>query len=343
MDMICEDGTVWFTTRFGSAVFRYEIATNVCRVEFAFPNENAFEPLRGGTIQKIANFLIVGPLLAEYVFVYDLNQKKCEQYKFELDDKRFKSNVTYGKFASGNVAMIFGNANDTIALWDAEYRKIKFFHASSCLENKDWCMGSIFAEYEDNVYIPLTNKGGVSVFDAKRQELSSKQILPGEKLMGCVADHDYLWLIPASNSRIKKYNIKSNKVETEIEYPKGFEGGEGLWFINSFLVKDKLFVFPFYSNMFFYVDIHKDVAECIEIIDDDGIYNRAGVFNDHCLWRKNCKKGKIELIDTDSFEIEPFKIPKPCLERDYIKRAIEEKCVIPEDIISLREWMDNIV
>jgi hypothetical protein len=95
--------------------------------------------------------------------------------------------------------------------------------------------------------------------------------------------------------------------------------------------------------MFFYIDIHKDVAECIEIINGFGVYSRAGVFNDHCLWRNHFKRQEIELIHTDSCEIEPFKIPKPCLERDYIKRAIEEKCVIPEDIISLREWMDNIV
>jgi len=340
-DFVVIDNSIWYTERNYAALFRYDMDQKIIYMEVRLPSAALNEELQYGTIVKYEDFLVIYPIFAKNIVVF--NFKTHDIYKYDIPLST-ENNEFFGKFDAGEFSIALCKGRPLIAFFDG------FSFSFVELKNnrtKDWCSGFNCAKLNDVLYVPRVNNKSITLINIKDKKVQDEW-LTGESIFACYDYKGDLILVPTYGNKIKRIETKRNTTVHVyvVSMDEVFKKDEIL-FMCSVLLGDKLYIFSTRNGKMLCVNLCSGEVNPIKRKGNNKgnqcYYSRIARVENK-IWILNRESNRLDIVDclTDSINGYVDVEGKICVPKTE-KICINTREILYEnEVIYLTKWIDNI-
>lgn len=252
-----------------NGLFEINLFSGLCNYVALFPNEKIDADRLHAKAVKIKNKIYFIPAAADYIAVYDIENKKLDSIELDIVDKTlYKFYKPRFKFSDGiffkNSLFIISSTYPAIIRLNPYTHKIEYY--------RDWIPreGYFFRKgtyvYKNKFYIPSVVNNFVLEFNM--QNMQGKQHFVGEKNHGSwsmCGNEEEIWLIPKLQGAVTYWNLLSGEVKSYDKYPNEFQGNNFL-FTKSYFNEEDIIMIPALANMAISISCKTGVMKKVEIL-----------------------------------------------------------------------------
>ena len=261
-DFTLADSTFYFSMFFYNALCRGNLDNDQVEILEVFPDIPADRGLVYFGIYKFKSYLLLSPYCnKDDLLVYDIEHAKFSKLHNKGEIEFYSSAV----FESKEDLYIVSKKT-------AEVNKINIQkHSVECLsfpgymtENARICE---IVRVRHLLYIPFNAKKILLIFDMDKEELIHRDFPENISFIATISYwNDKFWLT-GSDRKIYTWKLGEKKAEAVAEFPdevKLFYDG-GIWFANSLIHENILWLFPCYSDLILKYNLHTKKTETVKI------------------------------------------------------------------------------
>lgn len=254
---IDKEGVRWFYAMNVNGLYKI-LSNNVIEYICSDQSYLFIEKRLYGAICGIENILILAPLRAEHIMVFNKNDNSTIFIDLPPEVVGYKSQAyTFSCAIKNNKAYIIGHMCPFILLLNLDNFQIEVIKIKEEKELRYGYFRKQFAFVGDDLIIPNLNLNKVLILNTKNLAINEKYI--GEKdccFSGIVKDEEILWIISINMDTIYKWNFEKDNLE-KIRIPEGIVKGK-FRFLDVVLFNKCLYITTAYDNPLVIYDIEKN-------------------------------------------------------------------------------------
>lgn len=248
-DFVEINGYIWIAAINYNALFRVDLQTMIPQYVGSFPGESMYQAWLYRSVVRVGNRLIFAPFMAESIGEYDL-EKECF-----IEHEKLKDSGIKFKFESmvcrGEEVFFFPQRYSYMVVYQTAKHRITYDKClKDALEQKGQAGGAIFwgvgaTEGEKHIYIPKRGATDIVRYDFGGRHAEKLVIEQESPLLICSLIDGWLWLLPAENMPLAKWNVETgekviyNELVVECEdagapFIRAVDCGEKICFVREF-------------------------------------------------------------------------------------------------------------
>lgn len=344
------DAGVWGINNQLRILYRYSSLTGKIDYLCQFPD---FICATTNQISVCRNKVFLYPYWNRYLFVFSMNEEKW--YKIEINESLNQYPYTYYIGIVNQVIYMYISSSGAIVELDTDTLTLQKYYipakyVSNISSNDIKCVN-------ESVILPVYSKNAFLSFNIKSKKIQECVIQGFSNGVLTVAyDENYYW-ITGKDRGVVKWDEKSNKTIKSCELPYELEiyaEKQEEWikyaemesetkfpFLKSTIVENKLWLFPYQSNMILQIDIDTEKYEKIVFhgrIGSKKTCEYLGLYEDSKQLVIRDYKNDMYSIDPITAEVKKILI---VLNDEQISKVLDGRIIVENDEISVIDFWER--
>lgn len=246
---------IWFSNLFFNALIKINKLTGKIQYINKFPNYDVRQEVLYSAVCYINGQLIFIPHDSEEIVSYDMKTGKFDSIDMDKECIGEEKAFFLMYYIYGHYVYMFPVRSRCIIKYDVKKKVVKYLggvlkEIMCDLPRTAICFGKEYEIIDDKLYIPFVDLNAVAIFDLNTEILDIKYL----HIRGGCSTIDYIegffYLASSKYPLIYRWDVSQENVVAYSGFPEGFEIGKGVViFHNSCNIGERIFFFPFLSNM----------------------------------------------------------------------------------------------
>ncbi len=207
------DGCIWGAAINYNALIKIDLKTMEPQYMGSFPGEAMYAAWLYRSVVRVGNRLIFAPFMAESIGEYDLETEAfVENEKLKESNRRFKFETAF--FINSKVYLM-PQRYPYIVVLDVINGKMTYLDCiREAFEQEKQNLQTVFlgvgtTDSKSHVYIPRRSSTDILKYDIESHLCEVVAVGTESSVLICSLIDDWLWLLPAHNEPLVKWNVKT--------------------------------------------------------------------------------------------------------------------------------------
>lgn len=265
-DWANDDNVVYFSMCYYNALCRADLSNDEVEIIATFPDIPYEKGNEYFGIYKFGDYLLLGPIRnREDFFVYDILNSKFSKIS-NLEENSFYS---IRIFERDSCLYIISAKSAEVNKIDLQDFSVK--HMACKQFTIDNAQVVEVVRVEDLIYIPLNEKRKLLIFSMEKEEFKYCEFPSNITFIATIIYYNNRFWLTGKTKKVYAWNIDETMAQEVVDFPEDIRlfFPRNIWFANSFVYNDCLWLFPAFADSIIKYDILTGKLEKFELIGEE--------------------------------------------------------------------------